>query len=97
MKGLELSRVAVIGVADGVVPAPEALTPAEEDAAARAHDLQRERGPALHRLHEDERVALRVLHGTGQSLPAALIPYANPHVPRYLIIYNPKFVSGWTR
>lgn len=44
MKGLELSRVAVIGVADGVVPAPEALTPAEEDAAARAHDLQRERG-----------------------------------------------------
>jgi len=44
MKGLELTRVAVIGVADGVVPAPEALTPAEEDAAARAHDMQRERG-----------------------------------------------------
>ena len=44
MKGLELARVAVIGVADGVVPAPEALTPAEEDAAARAHDMQRERG-----------------------------------------------------
>ncbi|MEV5411622.1 UvrD-helicase domain-containing protein [Thermopolyspora sp. NPDC052614] len=44
MKGLELSRVAVIGVADGVVPAPEALTPVEEDAAARAHDMQRERG-----------------------------------------------------
>lgn len=44
MKGLELSRVAVIGVADGIVPAPEALTPAEEDAAARAHDMQRERG-----------------------------------------------------
>ncbi len=44
MKGLELARVAVVGVADGVVPAPDALTPAEEDAAARAHDLQRERG-----------------------------------------------------
>jgi superfamily I DNA/RNA helicase len=44
MKGLELRRVAVIGVADGIVPAPEALTPADEDAAARAHDLQRERG-----------------------------------------------------
>jgi hypothetical protein len=44
MKGLELTRVAVIGVADGVVPAPDALTPVEEDAAARAHDMQRERG-----------------------------------------------------
>ncbi|GIH98943.1 UvrD-helicase domain-containing protein [Planobispora takensis] len=44
MKGLEFRRVAVIGVADGIVPAPESLTPAEEDPAARAHDLQRERG-----------------------------------------------------
>ncbi|GII56933.1 DNA helicase [Planotetraspora thailandica] len=44
MKGLEFRRVAVIGVADGIVPAPDALTPASEDPAARAHDLQRERG-----------------------------------------------------
>ncbi|MFD0658108.1 UvrD-helicase domain-containing protein [Thermocatellispora tengchongensis] len=44
MKGLEFRRVAVIGVADGIVPAPDALTPAGEDPAARAHDLQRERG-----------------------------------------------------
>ncbi|GLK11753.1 DNA helicase [Streptosporangium carneum] len=44
MKGLEFRRVAVIGVADGIVPAPASLTPGEEDPAARAHDLQRERG-----------------------------------------------------
>lgn len=44
MKGLEFRRVAVIGVADGIVPAPDALTPAGEDPTARAHDLQRERG-----------------------------------------------------
>ncbi|WP_214109053.1 UvrD-helicase domain-containing protein [Acrocarpospora catenulata] len=44
MKGLEFRRVAVIGVADGIVPSPEALTPATEDPTARAHDLQRERG-----------------------------------------------------
>ncbi|GAA1289215.1 DNA helicase [Planotetraspora silvatica] len=44
MKGLEFRRVAVIGVADGIVPAPDALTPASEDPTARAHDLQRERG-----------------------------------------------------
>lgn len=44
MKGLEVRRVAVIGVADGIVPAPDALTPAAEDPTARAHDLQRERG-----------------------------------------------------
>ncbi|MCG5216703.1 UvrD-helicase domain-containing protein [Streptosporangium soli] len=44
MKGLEFQRVAVIGVTDGIVPSPEALTPADEDPAARAHDLQRERG-----------------------------------------------------
>ncbi|MEU4831494.1 UvrD-helicase domain-containing protein [Streptosporangium sp. NPDC023615] len=44
MKGLEFRRVAVIGVGDGVVPDPDALTPVGEDPAARAHDLQRERG-----------------------------------------------------
>ncbi|MBG0815092.1 UvrD-helicase domain-containing protein [Planomonospora sp. ID82291] len=44
MKGREFRRVAVIGVADGVVPAPDSLTPAGEDLSARAHDLQRERG-----------------------------------------------------
>ncbi|MEW9529202.1 UvrD-helicase domain-containing protein [Microbispora sp. NPDC049125] len=44
MKGLEFRRVAVIGVTDGIVPAPHALTPAEEDPTARANDRQRERG-----------------------------------------------------
>lgn len=44
MKGLEFRRVAVIGVGDGIVPDPESLTPVGEDPAARAHDLQRERG-----------------------------------------------------
>ncbi|WP_433245099.1 UvrD-helicase domain-containing protein [Streptosporangium sp. CA-135522] len=44
MKGLEFRRVAVIGVADGIVPSPDSLTPADEDPSARAHDLQRERG-----------------------------------------------------
>ncbi|GGS65452.1 DNA helicase [Planobispora rosea] len=55
MKGLEFRRAAVIGVADGIVPAPGSLTPAEEDPAARAHDLQRERGllyVACTRAHE---------------------------------------------
>jgi superfamily I DNA/RNA helicase len=43
MKGLEFQAVAVIGVADGVVPAPAAVTPAAADPLAHAQDLQRER------------------------------------------------------
>src|SRR5690349_639901 len=43
MKGLEFQAVAVVGVEDGAVPAPSALTPVTEDAAAHAQDLQRER------------------------------------------------------
>ncbi|HUN32665.1 MAG TPA: 3'-5' exonuclease [Trebonia sp.] len=43
MKGLESQAVAVIGVSDGVLPSPNAVTPAESDPAAHAHDLQRER------------------------------------------------------
>jgi superfamily I DNA/RNA helicase len=43
MKGLEFQAVAVIGVEQGGVPAPAALTPEAEDAATRAQDLQRER------------------------------------------------------
>ena len=43
MKGLEFQAVAVIGVADGIVPAPSALTDAAEDPVAYAQDLQRER------------------------------------------------------
>ena len=37
MKGLEFQAVAVIGVADGIVPAPAAVTPAETDPLARLH------------------------------------------------------------
>jgi superfamily I DNA/RNA helicase len=43
MKGLEFQAVAVIGVADGTVPAPNALTEAAGDPLAHAQDLQRER------------------------------------------------------
>ena len=43
MKGLEFQAVAVIGVADGVVPASAAITPTETDPLAYAQDLQRER------------------------------------------------------
>jgi superfamily I DNA/RNA helicase len=43
MKGLEFQAVAVIGVADGIVPAPSALTDGADDAVAYAQDLQRER------------------------------------------------------
>jgi superfamily I DNA/RNA helicase len=43
MKGLEFQAVAVIGVEQGVVPAPAAITPASEDALLNAQDLQRER------------------------------------------------------
>ena len=43
MKGLEFQAVAVIGVADGIVPAPSAVTPEKDDQVAHAQDLQRER------------------------------------------------------
>ena len=43
MKGLEFQAVAVIGVEQGLVPAPAAVTPETEDAVAHAQDLQRER------------------------------------------------------
>jgi superfamily I DNA/RNA helicase len=43
MKGLEFQAVAVIGVAQGLVPAPSAVTPASEDALTHSQDLQQER------------------------------------------------------
>jgi superfamily I DNA/RNA helicase len=43
MKGLEFQAVAVIGVEQGLVPEPAAITPAREDAVTHALDLQRER------------------------------------------------------
>ena len=43
MKGLEFQAVAVIGVEQGVIPEPAAVTPEDEDALAHAQDLQRER------------------------------------------------------
>ncbi|MGD0687370.1 MAG: UvrD-helicase domain-containing protein [Streptosporangiaceae bacterium] len=43
MKRLEFQAVAVIGVEQGAVPAPGALTPASEDPLAHDQDLQRER------------------------------------------------------
>ncbi|WP_327088230.1 AAA family ATPase [Nonomuraea sp. NBC_01738] len=43
MKGLEFRCVAVIGVGANQLPAPNAITPREEDATTHANDLQRER------------------------------------------------------
>jgi superfamily I DNA/RNA helicase len=43
MKGLEFQAVAVIGVEQGLVPQPAAITPESEDAVTHAQDLQRER------------------------------------------------------
>jgi hypothetical protein len=43
LKGLEFQAVAVIGVEQGLVPDPAAITPEGEDAVAHAQDLQRER------------------------------------------------------
>src|SRR6516225_11906926 len=43
MKGLEFQAVAVIGVEQGLVPEPAAVTPEDEDPVAHAQDLQRER------------------------------------------------------
>jgi hypothetical protein len=43
MKGLEFQAVAVIGVEQGLVPQPAAVTPESEDPLAYAQDLQRER------------------------------------------------------
>ena len=43
MKGLEFQAVAVIGVEQGLVPEPAAITPEGEDALTHALDLQRER------------------------------------------------------
>ena len=43
MKGLEFQAVAVIGVDQGTVPPPAALTPVSEDPLAHDQDLQRER------------------------------------------------------
>jgi superfamily I DNA/RNA helicase len=43
MKGLEYQAVAVIGVEQGLVPEPAAITPESEDAVIHAQDLQRER------------------------------------------------------
>lgn len=43
MKGLEFRAVAVIGVEEGTVPAPAAVTPADADPLTHEQDLQRER------------------------------------------------------
>jgi hypothetical protein len=43
MKGLEFQAVAVIGVEQGLVPEPAAITPESEDAVTHAQDLRRER------------------------------------------------------
>ncbi|MER5621970.1 UvrD-helicase domain-containing protein [Streptosporangium sp. NPDC002544] len=43
MKGLEFRCVAVIGVGANQLPAPNAVTPLDEDATTYANDLQRER------------------------------------------------------
>ena len=43
MKGLEFQAIAAIGVAEGVVPTPAAVTPTDVDSVAYSQDLQRDR------------------------------------------------------
>jgi superfamily I DNA/RNA helicase len=43
MKGLEFQAVAVVGVEDGQVPSPAAVTPADTDGVTHQQDLLRER------------------------------------------------------
>ncbi|WP_066884061.1 UvrD-helicase domain-containing protein [Carbonactinospora thermoautotrophica] len=70
MKGLEFRCVAVVDVSDGTVPAPKAVTPAEEDQVQHAQDLQRERC-LLFVACTRARESLLVTHG---DRPSPLLP-----------------------
>jgi hypothetical protein len=77
MKGLEFQAVAVIGVEQGLVPAPGTVTPETEDAATHAQDLQRERCVlfvACTRARDHLYVS-----GTGQ--PSIFLPLREPAAP----------------
>ena len=70
MKGLEFQAVAVTGVEEGTVPAPAALTPADEDPVAHAQDLQRERCLLFVALTR----ARDVLYLSHSGAPSTLLP-----------------------
>ena len=72
MKGLEFRCVALVGVSDGAVPDPRALTPEEEDPLGYALDLQQERSllfVAATRAREQLRVSW-------SGSPSSLLPPA---------------------
>ena len=91
MKGLEFQAVAVVGVEQGLVPAPAAVTPEAEDPAAHAQDLQRERCVlfvACTRARDHLYVS-----GTGQPsvfLPPPAPPTAKPLPPAAKPLPRPR-------
>ena len=77
MKGLEFQAVAVIGVEQGLVPEPGAVTPETEDPLAHAQDLQRERCVlfvACTRARDH-------LHVSGTGEPSPFLPPGGPTDP----------------
>ena len=77
MKGLEFQAVAVIGVEQGLVPEPGAVTPESEDPLAYAQDLQRERCVlfvACTRARDH-------LHVSGTGEPSPFLPPGGPTDP----------------
>jgi superfamily I DNA/RNA helicase len=92
MKGLEFQAVAVIGVEEGVVPAPAAITADDEDPLAHAQDLQLERcvlfvactraRDHLYVSATGEPSAFLPLHGAAAPLPDTdPAPTSHPAVP----------------
>ena len=81
MKGLEFQAVAVIGVEQGLVPAPGAVAPETEDPLAYAQDLQRERCVlfvACTRARDH-------LHVSGTGEPSPFLPLTRPADPLGLL------------
>ena len=96
MKGLEFQAVAVIGVEQGLVPEPGAVTPETEDPLAYAQDLQRERCVlfvACTRARDHLHVS-----GTGEPSPflppGAVEPVRSDHDRPIAIATSKEFPAG---
>ena len=70
MKGLEFQAVAVIGVEQGLVPEPAAITPESEDAVTHAQDLQRERCVLFAACYPGPGPSVRVRDRRAEHIPA---------------------------
>ena len=70
LKGLEFQCLAVVGLDAGVLPAPNAVTPAAEDPFAHRQDLQRERCLLFVALTR----ARDVLYLSHSGTPSSLLP-----------------------